>query len=128
MVNALSRSATNKTYDFAVNWEPYEKQQLNKTVDTTVPLDKIQKIGRSMETLPEGFVVQPQVKKMLEARKKMNDGETPINWGYAEAMAFATLLDEGYPIRLCGQDAVAAPLRTVMRFYTIKIMMKFLFH
>lgn len=94
-----------KEYDFAVSWEKYENQLLNVKVNTAVPLKTLQAMAKRMETLPAGFVVQPQVAKMLEARKKMTDGEQPINWGYAEAMAFATLLDEGYPIRLCGQDA-----------------------
>jgi 2-oxoglutarate dehydrogenase E1 component len=94
-----------KAYDFAVSWAPFEKQLLNEKVVTAVPSEKIKAIARSMETLPEGFVVQPQVNKMLEAKKKMTDGDLAINWGYAEAMAYATLLDEGYPIRLCGQDA-----------------------
>lgn len=55
--------------------------------------------------MPEGFVLQPQVKKMMEAREKMTDGALPLNWGYAETLAYATLLSEGFPIRLCGQDA-----------------------
>jgi 2-oxoglutarate dehydrogenase E1 component len=92
-------------YEFAVNWTPYSKQQLDETIVTAVPMDQIKKMAASMEALPQGFVVQPQVAKMLEARKKMTEGELPINWGYGEAMAFASLLNDGYPIRLCGQDA-----------------------
>ncbi len=95
----------NSDYEFAVSWEPYEKQLLNAKVNTAVPKSKIQELGRAMDKLPDGFIVQPQVKKMIEARKKMTEGEMPINWGYGEAMAFATLLADGYPIRLCGQDA-----------------------
>lgn len=92
-------------YEFAVNWEPYEKVDTITSAVTAVPLDKLRELAHNMEKLPEGFVVQPQVKKMLEARIKMTAGDMPINWGYAEAMAYATLLDQGYPIRLCGQDA-----------------------
>jgi len=57
----------------------------------------------------------------------MTEGEQPINWGYAEMMAFATLLDEGYPIRLCGQDAGRVLLRIDMLCYMIKTQMKFIF-
>src|SRR3990167_5970077 len=78
-----------KSYDFAVNWAPYETQDLNTKVVTAVPLDKLKQIARNMEELPAGFAVQPQVKKMLETRQKMTQGEQPINWGYAEAMAYA---------------------------------------
>jgi 2-oxoglutarate dehydrogenase E1 component len=78
---------------------------LNGKVVTAVPLAKLKELAKKLEELPQGFVVQPQVAKMLEARKKMTDGDTPVNWGYAEALAYATLLAEHFPIRLCGQDA-----------------------
>ena len=54
--------------------------------------------------LPEGFVVQRQVQKIYEDRQKMQAGGLPINWGYAETMAYATLAFEGHPIRMTGQD------------------------
>lgn len=93
------------TYEFMVNWEPFVGKEWTEKTKTAVPLKQIQALAHQLEKLPEGFVVQPQVKKMLETQKKMTEGETPINWGYAETMAYATLLEEKYPIRLCGQDA-----------------------
>ena len=48
--------------------------------------------------------IEQLAKKIFDDRLRMNNGEIPINWGYAETMAYATLLDEGYPIRLTGQD------------------------
>ena len=53
---------------------------------------------------PDGFVVQRQVGKIYEDRAKMGAGGLPLNWGYAETMAYATLLVEGHPIRITGQD------------------------
>lgn len=94
-----------ETYEFNVNWEPFIGKSWTEKGATAVPLKRLKAIARQLEVLPEGFVVQPQVKKILEAQKKMGDGEIPMNWGYAETLAYATLLDEGYPIRLCGQDA-----------------------
>jgi 2-oxoglutarate dehydrogenase E1 component len=93
------------SYEYSVSWEPFLGKNWTEKAVTAVPLKHLQELGRLMEKLPEGFVVQPQVKKTLEAQKKMTDGELPINWGYAETMAYATLLEQGYPIRLCGQDA-----------------------
>lgn len=93
-----------ESYEYAVNWHPFVDHHWTENQSTAVPLSKIKEIAKRLEYLPEGFVVQPQVKKMLDARKEMTEGKTPINWGYAEAMAFATLLEQGYPIRLCGQD------------------------
>lgn len=91
-------------YEFMVNWEPFvDKAWTEKTV-TAVPMKKLKEIAKQLAILPEGFVVQPQVKKMLDAQKKMIEGKQPINWGYAETLAYGSLLVEGYPIRLCGQD------------------------
>lgn len=92
-------------YDFSVNWEPFIKQSWTAKSDTAVPLQKLTSIAQALEILPDGFVLQPQVKKSFDAMKKMTTGELPINWGYAETLAYATLLDQGFPIRLCGQDA-----------------------
>ncbi len=92
-------------YEFSYSWEPFENKQWDQKVSTALPLKKIKALGAALDILPPGFVVQPQVKKMLEMRQKMTAGEAPLNWGYAETLAYATLLDEGYPIRLCGQDS-----------------------
>lgn len=93
------------SYEFAVNWNPFSGKGLEESALTAVPLERIQQLANQLAQLPAGFVVQPQVKKMLDNQKKMTEGEMPLNWGYCEIMAYATLLDEGYPIRLCGQDA-----------------------
>ncbi|MCD6038851.1 MAG: sucA [Gammaproteobacteria bacterium] len=92
-------------YEFINSWERFIGKEWTVPAKTTVPLKKIKELAKKLEKLPQGFVLQPQVKKMLEARQKMTEGELPLNWGYAETLAYATLLDEGYPIRLCGQDA-----------------------
>ncbi len=93
------------SYEFAVNWNLFIGKEWTVKASTAVPLKQIKEFAKKIEHLPEGFVLQAQVKKGLEAHKKMTAGEIPINWGYAEIMAYATLLDEGYPIRLCGQDS-----------------------
>jgi 2-oxoglutarate dehydrogenase E1 component len=57
-----------------------------------------------MESLPDGFVLHRQVSKILEDRHRMAAGAMSVNWGMAEVMAYATLVDQGYPVRLTGQD------------------------
>lgn len=103
--NVVTVTTDKEADEFKANWQPYIGTRWNTPVKTGVPLKQLQTLARALEKLPEGFVVQPQVKKTLEMQKKMTEGEMPINWGYAETLAYATLLDEGYPIRLCGQDA-----------------------
>lgn len=93
-----------KTYEYTNSWAPFIGKNWTEKAVTGVPLKKLKEIAKQLEKLPEGFVLQAQVKKMMEARQKMTEGEVAINWGYAETLAYATLLVEGYPIRLCGQD------------------------
>jgi 2-oxoglutarate dehydrogenase E1 component len=92
-------------YEYSVAWEPFLGKEWTEKARTSVSLKKLKELAQKLEKLPTGFVLQPQVKKMMEARQKMTEGELPLNWGYAETLAYATLLDEGYPIRLCGQDS-----------------------
>jgi 2-oxoglutarate dehydrogenase E1 component len=54
--------------------------------------------------VPDGFPLQRQVQKIYEDRRLMATAATPVNWGFAELLAYATLLEEGYPVRLTGQD------------------------
>ena len=49
--------------------------------------------------------MHPSVRRILDERRKMAAGEAPMDWGFAETMAYASLLEEGYPIRLSGQDS-----------------------
>ena len=53
-------------------------------------------------------------------RRKMMEGEMPIDWGYAEILAYATLLNEGYPVRLSGQDCGVVHFPIVMQYCMIK--------
>ncbi|MEQ4564340.1 MAG: 2-oxoglutarate dehydrogenase E1 component, partial [Acinetobacter sp.] len=61
-------------------------------------------LGEGMRKLPEGFVMQRQVQKVIDDRLKMQTGEMPLNWGAAETLAYATLVDEGYLVRITGED------------------------
>lgn len=94
-----------KESEYLVNWQPFESGRWDESVNTGVPIETLRRLANNLEKLPEGFVLQAQVKKMWDAQKKMSKGSLPLNWGYAETLAYATLLDEGYPIRLCGQDS-----------------------
>lgn len=92
-------------YEYLAKWDPFIGTSWKQDVSTAVPLKTLQDLAHAMEQLPDNFTLQPQVKKMMDARMKMTQGELPLNWGYAETLAYATLLAEGYPIRLCGQDS-----------------------
>jgi 2-oxoglutarate dehydrogenase E1 component len=88
----------------ANDWSPYLDAQWTDDADTRVDLPVLQKLARELTQLPAGFNIHPVVKRLLDERDKMTSGELPINWGYAETMAYATLVHEGNAVRLSGQD------------------------
>ncbi|MCV2402300.1 2-oxoglutarate dehydrogenase E1 component [Marinomonas sp. C2222] len=88
-----------------VDWKPYLGVEWTDAGDTRYPLAKLQETAKKLTNIPDGIVVQRQVSKIYQDRDKMTAGALPLNWGYAETLAFASLLEEGYPIRITGQDS-----------------------
>lgn len=88
-----------------IDWDVYLTDSVLKDVDTSVSLAKIRQVAEVFEHLPEGFQLQPRVEKIVADRLKMTAGALSIDWGYAELMAYGSLLTEGYSIRLSGQDS-----------------------
>ena len=87
-----------------VDWAPFLGHDWDAPGDTTFELKSFQAIANKLNEVPEGFILQKQVSNIMEDRKKMTAGAMPINWGYAEIMSYATLLSEGFKIRITGQD------------------------
>ncbi|MBL4647413.1 MAG: 2-oxoglutarate dehydrogenase E1 component, partial [Gammaproteobacteria bacterium] len=87
------------------DWTPYLKQDLSAVVDTSVTRKQLDNLGEKLTTIPENFKLQPQVNKLMQDRRSMMLGEHPIDWGYAETMAYATLAAEKHGVRLSGQDS-----------------------
>lgn len=87
-----------------VDWTPYIGHKWTASHDTRVALGTLEELGKKMGQLPEGFILQRQVGKIVNDRLKMAAGALPVNWGCAEVLAYASLLMEGHPIRLTGQD------------------------
>ncbi|HEY4426579.1 MAG TPA: multifunctional oxoglutarate decarboxylase/oxoglutarate dehydrogenase thiamine pyrophosphate-binding subunit/dihydrolipoyllysine-residue succinyltransferase subunit [Solirubrobacteraceae bacterium] len=77
-------------------------------VDTAVPAARLRELGEQLLRVPEGFTVHPKLVKQLQRRHEALAGQEPgkgtIDWAHAEALAFASLLTEGTPLRLTGQD------------------------
>jgi 2-oxoglutarate dehydrogenase E1 component len=87
-----------------VDWTPYMGREWDEPVDTRVNPETLRTLSERLQVLPAGFELHPRVAKIMDDRRKMAAGALPVDWGYAESLAFATLLDDGYPIRLSGQD------------------------
>ncbi|MDP1826725.1 MAG: 2-oxoglutarate dehydrogenase E1 component [Archangium sp.] len=74
-------------------------------VETGLPLDKLKKLLEPLAKTPEGFTLHPNVQKgVIDKRQKMLKDEEPVDWGTGENLAYATLLSEGFRIRVTGQD------------------------
>ena len=74
--------------------------------DTGVPEAKLKDMGHKITAIPERYDVHKTLKRVIDARRTAVDTGETIDWALAEHLAFASLLDEGYPIRLSGQDSV----------------------
>ena len=86
------------------DWEPYLDVKWWPKVDTTFSKKELKKLGKEIISAPKEFNIGSQASKIFADRREMNQENIPLNWGYAEIMAYATLLKDGYPIRLTGQD------------------------
>jgi 2-oxoglutarate dehydrogenase E1 component len=87
-------------------WSPYRRGRYDASleVDTGVPLEKLAEITDGLCRVPQGFHVHPKIMKLLEQRAEMGHGKRAVDYGFAEALAFGSLLLEGNPVRLTGQD------------------------
>ncbi len=73
-------------------------------VETGVPAAELKELTLGLTSYPDGFQIHPKVKRLLEERGRMGAGERPVDYGFAEALAFGSLLVAGVPVRLTGQD------------------------
>ncbi len=87
-----------------VDWTPYIGHDWVTPANTGYELKALQSAAHKMCEMPDGVVLQKQVEKIYEDRRKMAGGALPLNWGMAETLAYATLLEQGYPVRMTGQD------------------------
>ncbi len=90
--------------EFATDWSPYTEIDWDAPVVTAVDLDTLRSLSDRLLELPEGFELNPRVAKIMADRRKMAAGVLPLDWGFAENMAYATLLNEGHHVRISGQD------------------------
>ena len=73
--------------------------------DTSISPDTMAQVGNTLVRAPEGFSLHRTVGRLLESKKAMFDSGQGFDWATAEALAFGSLLTEGYPVRLAGQDS-----------------------
>lgn len=88
-------------------WNPYQGGCYSASfeVETSVSKDELTSIGEALVKYPADFHIHPKVKKLLEQRLEMARGKRTLDFGMAEALAFGSLLKQGVPVRLSGQDS-----------------------
>ena len=98
--NLSARSNDDQWFD----WEPFMNRKWYEEVTTSVPQKEIEENALSIVKTPADFSLQKKVQKIFDERVKMSQGDIKLNWGFAEMMAYSSLLKQGYPIRFTGQD------------------------
>jgi 2-oxoglutarate dehydrogenase E1 component len=89
---------------YIADWAPFKNTKWTDAFDSSLSQKKLLQLAQALDRKPTGFVFQKQVEKVLEDRAKMTAGEMPINWGYAEVLAYASIVDAGTRIRVTGED------------------------
>lgn len=94
------------TFDkpYWVDWKPYLEADQNEIADTTISVDDVSQLMNKLCSIPEDVSAHTQVLRILKSRKQMAAGEIPMDWGFAETLAYASLLQSGFPVRMSGQD------------------------
>jgi 2-oxoglutarate dehydrogenase E1 component len=90
---------------YAADWSRHRGGGWDEAVVTAVARTDLARLLGETTIVPDGFKLHPAVRKLLDARRRMAQGQQPLDWGAAETLAYATLLENGYPVRLSGQDS-----------------------
>ncbi len=91
-------------YLFAKAWKNYLAKEIPEKVDTSFPKSEFKSLTEELDKTVANNNLHFSIRKLLDARLKMANGDIPIDWGFAETMAYASLLKEGFNVRLSGQD------------------------
>ncbi|MCX7240468.1 MAG: 2-oxoglutarate dehydrogenase E1 component [Burkholderiales bacterium] len=95
---------TNFKSKYAVDWTPFLGKKWTDAADTAIPMSEWRRLAEKITTIPEGVTPHQLVRKVYDDRAAMGRGETNVDWGMGEHMAFASLVASGYPVRLSGED------------------------
>jgi len=91
--------------EHSVDWSPYLGHDWDVAYEGSVKKGRLEELGKSITSFPDGFKLHSRVNKLYNDRTAMIEGEKKFDWGMAENLAYATILDKGIDIRLTGQDS-----------------------
>jgi len=87
-----------------IDWSSFKGKNWKEAYTSGVPVKTLKALSKRLSQIPEGFKLHPRVEKVIADRKLMGEGKMPLDWGMGETLAYATLLDDGYGVRISGQD------------------------
>jgi 2-oxoglutarate dehydrogenase E1 component len=90
---------------YTVDWSRYHQASLTDTVNTALPDAELQRLAGVINTVPPTHKLHPRVQRIVEDRRRMASGEIGCDWGFAESLAYASLLAANFHVRLIGQDS-----------------------
>jgi 2-oxoglutarate dehydrogenase E1 component len=90
---------------YTVDWSEYLGADWSEQVKTAVDMGRLRALGKAITSYPSDWVLHPRVLAVMQARERMMNGDLALDWGAAENLAYASLVQEGYPVRLTGQDS-----------------------
>jgi 2-oxoglutarate dehydrogenase E1 component len=90
---------------YTVDWSAYSQVDWTERVQTALQMRRLRSLGQRIVSVPEGFTLHPRVASVMKNRARMIAGELPLDWGCAETLAYAALLEDGFAVRLSGQDS-----------------------
>ena len=95
-----------KKYFGTTQWAPFLKPiKWNQKLKTGMPMKKMKYLVERLTDIPENFELHSRVRKIIDDRRLMGEGKLSLDWGMAENLAYAALLNDGFPIRISGQDS-----------------------
>lgn len=100
-----SKHAQNIDTEFYIDFSPFIGTKWDAVIDTSISNNTMQQLTKKITRVPDHFHLHKSVQKIIDNRIKMGNGELDIDWGFAETIAYASLLEAGYPVRISGQDS-----------------------
>ncbi len=91
--------------EYTVDWSRFRRGDQDEPVAGALDPAELPPLASELTRVPSGFTLHPQVARIMQDRARMAAGELPMDWGFAEMMAYASLLKAGYRVRLTGQDS-----------------------
>ncbi|MEO6422134.1 MAG: 2-oxoglutarate dehydrogenase E1 component, partial [Candidatus Nitrotoga sp.] len=105
-INPIKTVLNDFNKEHAVNWSEFKSGvPWDVTVTTAVQSEQLQKFSQRLTEVPADFMLQSRVEKIISDRRAMGNGELALDWGMAENLAYASLVAEGIPVRLSGEDS-----------------------